>query len=107
MKPGEELSMDARVLITAWFGYGSKTSMKVGGDGAQSVMTARATGAMKELVDGGYVIASEFNRFGRMLYTGTEKCDGLRLSMAKMKKFGRWSLTEPNPARRGDPEAVR
>lgn len=98
MKPGDELSMDARVLLTSWFGWGPKTSVKVGGEGAQSVMTARAHAAMKELVDGGYVTASEFNRFGRMEYVGTEKCTGLKLSMAQMSKHGRWSPTEPNPA---------
>lgn len=98
MKPGDELSMDARFLFTAWFGFGSRTSVKVGGEGAQSVMTARATAAMKELVDGGYVTASVFNRFGRMEYVGTEKCTGLKLSLAKMQEFGGWSPTEPKPA---------
>lgn len=97
MKRGEELSMDARVLLTAWFGFGSKTSVKVGGEGAKSVMTQRAETAMSELIDAGYVTAKRFNQFGRMEYTGTDKCNGAKLSMANMNKHGRWSPTQPNP----------
>lgn len=96
-----EVSMDAKVLASSWFGFGPKTSVKVGGEGAQSVMTERAQAAMKELVDGGYVIAKPFNQFGRMEYLGTERCAALKLSMAKMEKYGRWSPTEPNPALKG------
>lgn len=89
------VSMDARVLASSWFGFGPKTSVKVGGEGSKSVMTARAEAAMKELVDGGYVVASVFNQFGRMEYVGTEKCEGLKLSNSQMEKHGRWSPTEP------------
>jgi hypothetical protein len=95
------VSMDARVLASSWFGFGQKTSVKIGGEGAQSVMTARAAAAMKELVDGRYVIAKPFNQFGRMEYIGTEKCALLKLSMKDMEKHGRWSPTEPNPALKG------
>lgn len=97
----DTLSMDARVLISSWFGFGPKTSVRVGGDGAQSVLTSRAKVAIDELVAGGYVTAKEFNRFGRMEYVGTEKCQGQKLSMTKMEQYGRWSATEPNPALKG------
>jgi hypothetical protein len=97
----DDLSMDALVLLSSWFGFGPKTSVKVGGEGAQSVLTSRAKTAIDELVAAGYVTANEFNRFGRMEYVGTSKCEGKKLSSAKMEKFGRWSPTEPNPALKG------
>ncbi len=95
-----ELSDDARVVASAWFGWGPKTSVKVGGEGAQSVLSARGKAAVDELVAGGYVTASEFNHFGRMEYVGTAKIlePGVKLSPARMGELGGWSPTEPNPA---------
>lgn len=92
-----ELSMDARVLVSTWFAWGEKTSVKIGGKGAQSVLSDRAEAAMRELVEKGYVEAMLFNNYGRMEYVGTEKCRDSRLSAAKMTKYGRWSATKPNP----------
>lgn len=89
-----DLSMDAKVLMTSWFGYGEKTSVVIGGKGAQSVLSDRAKAAMKELVDRGYVVAREFNSFGRVEYVGTEKC--FRLSFREVEKHGYWSPTKSN-----------
>lgn len=61
-----DISMDARVLVTCFFANGEKNSLKIGGVGAQSVFSDRAESAIKELVLGGFVTASEFNSFGRM-----------------------------------------
>lgn len=94
-----EISMDARVLITAFFGYGGKTSLKIGGVGCQSILSDRASAAMDELVSAGLVTAEKYNDYGRMLYTGTDACRDLKLSMSKMEKFGGWSATIPNPDR--------
>lgn len=93
------LSMDARVLITTFFANGTKNSLRIGGEGAQSVLSDRAAVAMEELVIGGYVTASEFNRFGRMEYVGTDKCHAERLSFSQIEEHGRWSATKPNPKR--------
>lgn len=93
------LSMDARVLITTFFFNGDRSTLRIGGEGAQSVLSDRAAVAMEELVIGGYVTASEFNRFGRMEYVGTGKCQGVRLSFAEIEEHGRWSATKPNPKR--------
>lgn len=93
------LSMDARVIITTFFANGTKNSLRIGGEGAQSVLSDRAEVAMEELVSGGYVKASEFNRFGRMEYVGTDKCPGARLSFAEIEEHGRWGATKPNPVR--------
>jgi hypothetical protein len=97
----DTLSIDAQVLLSAWFSFGPKTTVRVGGEGAKSVLTNRGKVAIDELISGGYVTANEFNHFGRMEYVGSEKCVGRRLSMAKMEKYGRWSPTEPNPALKG------
>lgn len=92
-----ELSMDARVLVSTFFGFGPKTSLKIGGKGAKSVLSERAEVAMQELVAAGYVTAAEFNQYGRMEYVGTDKCQGAKLSMAAIEEHGRWSATMPNP----------
>lgn len=92
-----ELSMDARVLLSVYFAIGEKTTLRVGGKGAQSVLSDRADKAMHELVEGGYVTAKLYNSFGRMEYVGTEKCVGQRLSFKDMEEHGRWSATKPNP----------
>ncbi|QCM10296.1 hypothetical protein CFBP6625_08015 [Agrobacterium tumefaciens] len=95
-----DLSMDARVLVTSFFANGAKNSLKIGGVGAQSVFSDRAESAIKELVRGGFVTASEFNSFGRMEYVGTDKCLDARLSFEEMAEHGRWSATKPNPDRK-------
>jgi len=97
MAKQSELSMDARVLVSCFFGFGPKTSLKIGGKGAKSVLSDRAAVAMKELIAGGYVTASEFNQYGKMEYVGTDKCQAAKLSMAAMEEHGRWSATMPNP----------
>jgi len=91
------LSMDARMLIGAFFSGGEKHSLKIGGEGAQSVLSDRAAVAMDELIAGGYVRAEEFNQYGRMLYTGTEKCVGQRPSMDEVEMHGGFTATKPNP----------
>ncbi|UXS01655.1 hypothetical protein [Agrobacterium tumefaciens] len=95
-----DISMDARVLVTCFFANGEKNSLKIGGVGAQSVFSDRAESAIKELVLGGFVTASEFNSFGRMEYVGTDKCLDARLSFEEMAEHGRWSATKPNPDRK-------
>lgn len=90
------LSMDARVLLTAWFLNGQKTKVEVGGTYAKSRLTHRAQAAIDELVATGHITASAFNDTGRMLYQGTDK-RGARLSLADMEKYGAWSPTEANP----------
>lgn len=99
MADGSEgaLSMDAQVLVTAWFAWGDKTSVKIGGVGSQSILSDRARIAMDELVAKGFVTAHQFNRYGRMEYIGTDKCPGMKLSQAQMEKHGKWSPTMPNP----------
>lgn len=93
----DDLTLDARVLLTTFFPYGTKSSLKIGGVGAQSVFSNRAEVAIDELVKGGYVTASLFNSFGRMQYVGTDKCLGVRLSLEEIEQHGRWSATKPNP----------
>lgn len=94
-----DISMDARVLITGWFAWGDKTSVKIGGEGAQSVLSDRAEPAMQELISKGLVTAHKFNNYGRMQYVGTPECAALKLSQKDMEKHGRWSATKPNPVR--------
>lgn len=98
-----ELSMDARVLIHAWFSYGDKCKVEVGGVGAQSVLSERGQAAINELVAAGFIVAEEFNRFGRMRYVGTELCRGQRLSLEEIDLYGAWSATVPNPATQATP----
>ena len=96
------LSMDARIVAKTYFGFGEKTTVRIGGEGAQSIMSERGSAAMQELINGGYVSATEFNRYGRMEYRGTEKLNGLpRLSMKDIEAHGKWSFTMPNPALKG------
>ena len=94
------LSDDARVLISAWFAWGEKTKVTVGGRHAQSILTPRAEAAIEELVAGGYVVAEPFNDTGRMTYIGTDKCSDGKLSFSQMEKLGGWPATMPNPERR-------
>ncbi|SFB52532.1 hypothetical protein SAMN03159496_04660 [Rhizobium sp. NFR07] len=93
-----KLSIDARALMTTFFAHGEKSSLKIGGEGAQSVLSDRASSAMDELVEGGFVTASLFNSSGRMEYIGTSKCSGMKLTLHEMERHGRWSATKPNPA---------
>lgn len=93
----DELSNDARALIAAWFPYGPKASVKIGGEGCKSILSERGAAAIEELVAKGFVVAEQFNRFGRMLYTGTEKCLGVRVSFEEIEAIGGFSPTMPNP----------
>lgn len=92
------LSDDARVLVKAWFSYGEKTTVTVGGEGARSVLSERGRRAVDELVAGGYVTATEFNKYGRMQYQGTDKCRSVKITLKEMDALGKWSPTMPNPA---------
>jgi hypothetical protein len=100
----DDLSMDARVLMTAWFLNGEKCTVEVGGRYAQSRLTARAQKAIDELVERGFVTAEPFNDTGRMKYTGTGK-RWPRLTIKLMEQHGHWSQTEPNPGYRAALEA--
>jgi hypothetical protein len=93
--------MDASVLLSVWFGHGRTNTVFIGGSGAKSLLSNRAETAMKELIDAGYVLASRFNDHGRMQYTGTDKCLGLRLPFSELERYGKWSLTKSNTERRG------
>lgn len=97
-----ELSNDARVLIMAWFWHGVKTRVNIGGKDAENVLSDRAEAAMRELIDKGYVTAEKFNERGRMTYIGTAKANdsSVRLSLKDLDKYGAWSATMPNPARK-------
>lgn len=97
----DELSWDARCLLSTWFSYGDKTKVTVGGAFAVSVLSERGAAAITELVAKGYATAEVFNHTGRMTYTGTDKCRGGRLAMADMELHGNWSPTMPNPAKGG------
>lgn len=92
-----ELSMDARALLTGWFGFGRKTSVEVGGFGARRALTPRSEAAMQELIDAGYVTAARISPSGRMKYAGTGK-QGQRLSLDEMQTLGKWNPTEPGPS---------
>jgi hypothetical protein len=91
-----DLSMDARVLLTAWFLNGHHTMVEVGGATAKSRLTDRARAALAELEASGHITAKPVGKEGRMLFQGTDIRDG-RLSLAEIEKHGAWSPTEPNP----------
>lgn len=91
-----ELSNDAKVILKSYFLMGENTTLRVGGEGAQSRLTQRALAAMNELIVGGYVTAKPFNDVGRMEYQGTEKAKEVKVSLKFMLEFAKWSATEPN-----------
>lgn len=92
-----DLSTDAQALVKAWFPYGPKASVKIGGEGCKSILSERGAAAIEELIAKGYVTAEPFNRFGRMLYTGTDKCSEVRMTLEDMELHGGFSPTMPNP----------
>ncbi|WP_156421386.1 hypothetical protein [Aureimonas sp. AU40] len=97
----DELSMDARIVLKSWFGWGPKTTVTVGGQDAQSVLTDRGKAAVDELIAAGFITAEPvLHHPGRMSYRGTSKTQP-RLTEAEMREHGKWSATGPNPARKG------
>jgi len=94
------LSMDARVLLSIWFAHGKANCLITGGPEARNILSDRSKSAMKDLVEAGYVLASQFSDDGWMQYTGTDKCLGCRLPFNELKRLGRWSPSKPNPASR-------
>lgn len=92
------LSDDARALFTAWFRWGEKTSVKIGGKHANSVLSVRGQAAIDELVAAGCVSVQPFDTTGRMLYTSTEKAREVRpMTLREMNARGDWSPTMANP----------
>jgi hypothetical protein len=91
------LSEDALVLCYTYFRYGSTSSLKIGGLGAQSTFSERGSIAMQELVEKGFIVGSLFNGYGRLEFIGTERAHeaAMGLSFAFMKQHSQWSATEP------------
>lgn len=89
------LTTDARCMLTTYFAWGAKSTLRIGGKGAEHKFTDRADKAIHELVECGYVTSKLYNGFGRMEYVGTDKITAdVKLTFDQMEEFGRWSATE-------------
>lgn len=92
-----KLSFDARVIAQSVFGFGDKSTLRVGGIGAQHILTERSEAAINELVEAGYLEARTYNDYGRMEYQGTDRLSEIpKLSFEEMEEHGRFSLTHPS-----------
>lgn len=89
------LSNDARCLVTTYFAWGVKSTLRIGGKGAENDWSVRGRAAIDELVAEGYVTAEVYNHYGRMQYVGTDKIVyNVKLSFDEMDLYGKWSATE-------------
>lgn len=91
-----KLSFDARVIAQSVFGFGDKSTLRIGGIGAKHILTERSEAAINELVDAGYLEARRYNDYGRMEYQGVDRLSEIpKLSFEEMDKYGQFSLTRP------------
>lgn len=91
-----ELSIDARVIAQSVFGFGEKSTLRVGGTRSENVLTDRSLTAINELIEHGFVQPRPFNDYGRIEYQGTAKLSQIpKLSFAEMETHGQFSLTRP------------
>ena len=94
-----KLSDDARAVIGAYFAWGEGTNLVIGGAEAVSVFSERGRAAMAELLRHGYVRCISRTPTGRETYQATDKCNGMKVSAAEMKRWGNWRATMKNPLR--------
>lgn len=87
------LSNDAKITLKGYFSWGLKSSLIIGGTGAQSVLSERGEAAIAELIKHGYLTAEPYNAFGKMKYVGTPKVQDVKVTMKFMDEHGKWSLT--------------
>lgn len=105
------LSKDAEILCGIWFNGGLDTKVTL--HLVENRPTARTQAVLDELVSAGVITVEPFNRFGGLVYQGTERCReifkelggfaGLMKATAPTK--GEWRMVEPisKPARRKKP----
>jgi hypothetical protein len=89
-----ELSNDAKTVLGAWFGMGSKSVLNL--HLRQSKPTARCQAALDELVEAKILSRKPFNQFGGVTYAPLiETRTYLTWLIKRGKKLGDFALMEP------------